>query len=135
MEQNFKGLFTIGLFLALLSGGQTHLNIFLNLHEVLRLIGECLAPFGYMNSFMNLMNAKLIVYLISIRCKLCCFNYFEIKSYLNCGKKRIFDSDASCDWVLNEFELKLNFIHLIFILFVINLFSSLFNYILVLQSE
>ncbi|XP_017859266.1 PREDICTED: tyrosine-protein kinase Drl [Drosophila arizonae] len=39
MEQNFKGLFTIGLFLALLSGGQTHLNIFLNLHEVLRLIG------------------------------------------------------------------------------------------------
>jgi len=40
MEKNFRGIFTIGLFLALLGSGQTHLNIFLNLHEVLRLIGE-----------------------------------------------------------------------------------------------
>ncbi|ALC38142.1 drl [Drosophila busckii] len=39
MDLSFKGIFTIGLFLALLSSGQTHLNIFLNLHEVLRLIG------------------------------------------------------------------------------------------------
>ncbi|XP_002064437.3 tyrosine-protein kinase Drl [Drosophila tropicalis] len=39
MEKNLRGIFTIGLFLALLSSGQTHLNIFLNLHEVLRLIG------------------------------------------------------------------------------------------------
>lgn len=40
MEKNFSGLFTIGLFVALLASGQAHLNIFLNLHEVLRLIGK-----------------------------------------------------------------------------------------------
>lgn len=33
-------LLTIGLLLTLIASGQAHLNIFLNLHEVLRLIGK-----------------------------------------------------------------------------------------------
>lgn len=36
---------TIGLLLTLVASGQAHLNIFLNLHEVLRLIGEFSRPY------------------------------------------------------------------------------------------
>ncbi|XP_030376744.1 tyrosine-protein kinase Drl [Scaptodrosophila lebanonensis] len=36
---NMRANLTIGLFLMLLTSGQTHFNIYLNLHEVLRLIG------------------------------------------------------------------------------------------------
>jgi len=48
---NSRGNFlTIGLLLTLIASGQAHLNIFLNLHEVLRLIGKLAGKFSKLKS-------------------------------------------------------------------------------------